>query len=189
MTSDQPFIREMNAHDFSAVLRFADEQIGTNYFSEKKLKNIFNASTKDDLCASFVLVDQDGIQAIRLSFPPNQWIERPAAQPVNPHMWKVSVDEVAYFQSLFVAKKYQAQGWGIKLSEASIDNLRKMGSKAVICHSWNESPGNSSRKYLDRLGFQAVISMPDYWKSIDYECTRCGKPPCVCSATEMVLYL
>jgi GNAT superfamily N-acetyltransferase len=181
-------IRELKPQDFEAVLEFADINIGMNYFSHEKLEKIITASRKDGVDCSFVLEDDEGLQGIRLTFPPGQWIDRDSRQPLHSELWKVPLSQAGYFQSLFIAKKCQGQGWGQRLSMASIENLKKLGARAVICHSWDESPGNSSRKYLDSLGFEPVISIPNYWKCIDYECTRCGKP-CLCTATEMVFYI
>ena len=31
-----------------------------------------------------------------------------------------------------------------------------------------------------------IENYPEYWKEVDYDCTRCGKP-CVCTAEEMYL--
>jgi ribosomal protein S18 acetylase RimI-like enzyme len=181
-------IREMKSQDLEAVLTFADKQIGQDYFTEEKLQRIIQSSEKNEVMCSFVLEDVDGIQAIRLTYPPGQWLDRDERQPIHPHLWKVPQSETAYFQSLFLSTRYAGQGWGQRMSMASIENLKKLKTQAVVCHSWDESPFNSSRRYLDRLGFEAVISIPNYWKCIDYECTRCGRP-CVCTATEMVLYL
>lgn len=183
-----PRIRALNIDDFNGVLAFADQHIGLNYFTREKLERIFKASSKNGVVCSLVLEDEEGIQGIRLSYPPEQWIDRDPRQPLHSELWKVPLSQAAYFQSLFLSPQYQGKGWGQRLSLASMEQLKRLGARAVICHSWDESPGNSSRKYLDRLGFQAVISIPNYWKCIDYECTRCGQP-CVCTATEMVCYL
>lgn len=179
-------IRELKPDDFQSVLSFADRYIGLNYFSEEKLHKIFSASMKNGVVCSFVLEDEEGIKGMRLTYPPLQWIDRHPSQPIHENLWSIPADRVGYFQSLFLATEYQGHGWGQRLSMASIENLRKLGARAVVCHSWDESPHNSSRKYLLKLGFAPLISIPNFWKQIDYECTRCGKP-CLCTATEMIL--
>lgn len=182
-------IRELKKEDLEDVRRFADLHIGQNYFTIDKLEKIYAASLKDGRSCSFVIDDGQGIQGIRLTCQPGQWLERHPSQAPHPELWRVPLSSAAYFQSLFLAKEYQAQGWGRRLSMASIESLRMSKARAVVCHSWDESPGNSSRKYLDRLGFEAVLSIPHFWKEIDYDCEGCHKRPCVCNATEMVLYL
>ena len=180
--------RELRSNDLESVLTFADKNIGKNYFTLAKIQQILAASQKNSICCSFVMMDEEGIQGIRLSYPPGMWIDRHPSQPIHPHLWDVRLEDAAYFQSLFIASRYQGQGWGQRLSLASIENLKMTGAKAVVCHSWDQSPGNSSRKYLDSLGFKAVISIPRFWHEIDYECVLCGRP-CQCSATEMVRYI
>ena len=67
--------------------------------------------------------------------------------------------------------------------------IKLMGGKAVLCHSWLESPGNSSQRYLSSIGFESVKEHEKFWYEIDYECTRCGPEKCVCTAMEMIKYL
>lgn len=184
----EPKIREIRDTDFANILKFADEQIGENYFTAEKLEKIFKASRVGQITTSMALEVNGDIQGIRLTYPPNQWIDRHPEQPIHPHLWQVPLNQVAYFQSLFISREYQGQKWGQQLSMASVERLKMLGAKAVLCHSWDESPGNSSRKYLDRLGFEKVISISNYWQCIDYSCTRCGNP-CKCTATEMILYI
>ena len=176
----------MRAADFDRVLDFTDRYIGLNYFTQEKLQKIFQASEKNGVMCSFVLEDEEGIKGLRLSYPPEQWIDRHPSQNTHPSLWGAARSQVGYFQSLFIADEYQGRGWGQRLSMASAENLKKLGATAVVCHSWDESPHNSSRKYLMKLGFVPLVSIPNYWKAIDYECTRCGRP-CVCTATEMIL--
>jgi GNAT superfamily N-acetyltransferase len=185
-------VRAIEPGDFLKVLAFTDTYIGENYFSETKLKKLFAASRKNGVNCSFVLEDEGGIKGLRLTFPPGQWsndqIDRDPRQPTHPELWGVGPEHVAYFQSLFLASEYQGKGWGERLSMASIENLMKVGAQAVVCHSWDESPNDSSRKYLLKLGFKPLVSISQYWKMIDYECPRCGKP-CLCTATEMIFHM
>ena len=54
---------------------------------------------------------------------------------------------MGYFKSLFIHEDYQGAGLGKTLShKASV--LKEMGAHAVLCHSWMESPKNSSQRYL-----------------------------------------
>ena len=67
--------------------------------------------------------------------------------------------------------------------------LKDMGAEAVLCHSWMESPENSSQRYLLKMGFQKIKEHPKFWYEIDYFCTRCGPSRCVCTAGEMIKLL
>lgn len=174
-------VRELRPSDLGEFVRFTDENIGKGYFTPEKAQKIIEHSYKNNIPVSFVMVEfKDGrerIAGVRLTYPPGQWLDKEQTEPGT-----------AYFQSLFIDPKFQGQGWGVRLSEYSIKALRLLGAKAVMCHSWDESPHNSSRKYLDKLGFKPKRKIEHFWKEIDYECTRCGNP-CLCTATEMVLSL
>ncbi len=183
-------IRAARESDALAIREFADRNIGADYFTPEKVQTILHASRWRHTMCSFVLENSETatIEGIRLTYPPGQWPERHPSQPIHAHLWRVPVGQTAYFQSLFISKRYQNCGWGKRLSMASIEMLRQTNARAVVCHSWDESPSNSSRRYLNALGFEAVVSIPNFWQQIDYECPRCGRG-CECTATEMILYI
>ena len=172
-----------------ATKLFADEFIGTDYYSQDDLKDIIKRSEKDGKCSSILLInDANEVLGMRLSYPQGQWLDLKSDNKICPEKWNVQKDEMAYFQSIFLSDKIQGQGWGQKLSLEAMKTLKEVGAKAIVCHSWKESPHNSSMRYLEKLGFQPVHEHKKYWYEVDYVCVRCGKP-CLCTATEMVFYL
>lgn len=184
-------IREISTSDLKGAVAFCDREIGEAYYDEKQMLHIVKASQKNGIATSFVLEDPDcseKIVGLRLTCPPGQWLEGPLNRPLHPELWGVPFEDTAYFQSLFINKRYQRQGWGVKLSLKSIESLKRLGAKAIVCHSWKESQGNSSQSYLDKLGFKPLVDIPGYWSFLDYQCVRCGKP-CQCTATEMLYVL
>ena len=183
-------IRPAQESDIAAIVRFADRNIGADYFSADKVKSILCASRHNAIMCSFVLenFETQELEGIRLTYAPGVWPTRHPSQPIHPHLWRTQLTQTAYFQSLFVSSRFQNNGWGRRLSMASVENLKCLGARSVVCHSWDESPNNSSRKYLSSLGFEPVISIPNFWHEIDYECPRCGRG-CTCTATEMILYI
>lgn len=185
----QAKIRPAKVDDARAIQRFADLNIGEGYYSVQELEDKLKQSISKDQMCSFVLEDQqDGsIQAFRLTFPPGRW-SHGKGQGLLPGKWGVPLHEVAYFQSLFLAPAAAGQGWGPKLSLASIEVLERLSAKGIVTHSWVESPHQSSKRYLEKLGFKTVGFHSHYWYEVDYECTRCGRP-CTCTAEEMFLKL
>lgn len=169
------------------VKKFTDQQIGENYYDIKELTLKWQASKKQGLISSFVLIDSGEVQGLRLSFPPGQWIQG-KGEKLSPHLWPHPIEETAYFQSLFIAPHFQRKGWGTRLSLKSIEVLRKLEAHGVVCHSWVESPGQSSQKYLMALQFKSICLYPEFWKEVDYVCSRDGQP-CLCTAEEMYLDL
>ena len=181
-------IREFQLSDIQKVKEFTDIGIGKNYFSNDELKNCFEKSAEAGVMCSFVLVDSHNqIKGLRLAYPPGSW-SKGKGNKLRPDLWKTPIENVAYFQSLFLSDEAQGQGFGPKLSEAAIEALKKIGAKAVVTHAWKESPNNSSIRYLSRFGFERVATHVHYWIDVDYECSLDGKP-CKCTAEEMIKYI
>ncbi len=181
-------IRTFQKNDIEEVKEFTDRVIGAGYYRHSELDEILRKSVKNGVMTSLVLEDDLGkIRGIRISYPPGGWTKG-KGRGLCPDQWTVPFTTVAYFQSLFIDPLLTNAGWGTKLSQASLKILADLGARAVICHSWKESPGDSSGKYLRRLGFALVASHPRYWQDVEYACPRCGKP-CLCTADEMIKYL
>lgn len=180
-------IRPFRHQDLPQLKEFTDREIGANYYSAEELEKIFTRSQKDGVMCSLLIEDQKGaIKGIRLSYPAGQW-ETGKGHGLQPEKWPYPRAETAYFQSLFLSNDLQGQGWGGKVSQEALRLLQQTGAKGVVCHSWKESPNNSSTRYLQKLGFEVIAEHPRYWRDLDYDCTRCGKPPCQCTAVEMYL--
>lgn len=172
------------------VKKFLDIYSGEDYLTEIELKNIVkNKSVFANMNASFLALNKENkVIAIRISYAPSKWINK-NIKGLSFDKWTCHKDTVAKFHCLFVDKEYQGQGIGPKLSNESILHLKEMGAKAIICHSWLESPNNSSQRYLKKYGFESVSIHKDFWKELDYFCSGCSLSPCICSAEEMILYL
>lgn len=183
------YIREFKQSDIINVKQFCDINIGRDYYSENELTDSQKKSEKNGVVTSFLLVDDSSqsIEGLRLCYPPGQW-EHGKGKKLSPELWGYDISDLGYFQSLFLSAKAQGQGWGPKLSQHAIDALKKLQTKAILTHCWKESPGNSSFKYLSKVGFKIIKEYPDYWIDVDYVCTRDGKP-CRCTAIEMILEL
>jgi ribosomal protein S18 acetylase RimI-like enzyme len=188
-------LRAVKPTDLQDLLRFTDAHIGYGYFDKMTGLHHINNSRKDGVNCSFILLDDQGeIQGLRLSFPPEQW-QPSHPKDISPNLWippgsphPIPMENVAYFKSLFVAPKYQGQGWGQKLSQLSLTALQSLGAQAIVTHSWIQSPNNTSNIYLARMGFQTIARHDQFWKEVDYICTRCGNP-CLCDAMEMILFI
>lgn len=166
------------------VQHFTDRWIGENYFSQDQLEEVIQLSSTKDLNASFLAFDNNELVGVRLSFLPGRWIEK--ARGISPDLWPCPYDQVGYFKSLFIADSAQKLGLGRSLSQKSMDVLKSAGARAIVCHSWLESPEDSSRRYLESLGFSQLALHPKFWEPVDYLCTRCAPSTCQCTAAEML---
>jgi len=176
--------------DLQAFLNFTNEFIGQNYYTTASAEELILDSCDQGIESSYCLKDDnDNIFGIRLTLPPGKWTHQFKEDKISIQKWNYPKDQIAYFKSLFLHTDVQKKGWGKKLSLASIEALKKLNTKAIVAHSWKESPGNSSFKYLTSLGFQPIYEHPLFWSEIDYICTKCGAPPCQCTATEVIKYL
>ena len=189
-------IREFKASDVPAVKKFTDENIGENYYTLEELEANQARSVSRGITTSFILVDEhltaelrpsEKILGLRLAYGPGQWNHGKGSK-LRPELWGHSIQELAYFQSLFVSESVRGMNFGPELSLRSIDAFKKLNAKAILTHSWKESPNNSSVRYLEKIGFKALAEHPEYWIDVDYVCTRDGKP-CRCTAIEMLLEL
>jgi predicted N-acetyltransferase YhbS len=169
------------------VKEFTDRWIGKNYYQMEELQLACDYSRVRLLNCSFVALNGDEMVGIRLTYAPGEWVKK--ARSISPEKWGADLEKVGYFKSLFIHEDFQQNGLGRQLSGRSLEVLANMGAQAVICHSWLESPNNSSQRYLQNMGFRPVNEHPLFWHDIDYQCTRCAPQRCQCTAVEMIKYL
>lgn len=190
--SQPPEIFALESSDLPALKAFTDRAIGEGYYSMAELEEILSKSVGRDsrgeaVVCSLVLKVGGEVVGVRFTYAPGKWSSGRKPGSLNVSKWPRAFEDTGYFQSLFLDDRMQGQGWGVKLSRASIERLRTVGARGVACHSWKESPFNSSSKYLLKMGFKKVAEHPLYWSEVNYDCTRCLKPPCQCTAVEMYL--
>ena len=174
--------------DLDEIKKFTDKWIGVDYFRLNDLKEIQGLSCIKNLNASFSAWDENQLIGIRLTFAPGKWVHK-FTEGTSPDLWKVEKQKAAFFKSLFIKEDYQGKGLGKKLSNESIKVLKQMGAKAIVCHSWLESPNDSSRRYLNKMGFEKIKEHSLFWSDLDYDCIKCSPKKCACTAVEMIKYL
>ncbi len=167
------------------VVSLADAVLGLNYITLEDLNNNFSKKNETNAQCSFVLtsLDRSKLFGFRLTFAPNFWPQSLIDKSLTPSQ---DLSQVAYFKTIVVDPALQGQGWGPKLTSASTQSLKKMGANAIICHSWKESPNNSSTKYLQKMGFSPVGEVKNFWQDKDYDCVLCHPLKCFCTAIEMI---
>ncbi len=183
-------IKTFSAQDIGSVKEFTDSEIGLGYYSADELTEMQARSVcLDGAISSFLLIDERTkiVKGFRLAFPPGHW-KHGKNTLLRADLWPHPVEKSGYFQSLFIAKDLQGQGFGPQLSAKSIQVLRQQGALGIATHSWKESPHNTSMRYLEKMGFVKIIEHPNYWINVSYICPLDGNP-CHCTAVEMYLEL
>ena len=189
---EEVVIRPLEESDLKNVQLFTDRWIGQDYYSYSELYDVFKKGNQGSLNASFVALSGGDVVGIRLTYAPGTWIESSTEvfkKGLSTKEWKVPSLKMGYFKSLFIHEDFQGNGLGKVLSNKALSILKDMGAEAVLCHSWMESPENSSQRYLLKMGFHKIKEHPKFWYEIDYFCTRCGPSRCVCTAGEMIKLL
>ena len=181
-------VRPMRAADIAAVSAFADRTIGDRYYPEDEIAQYLERACVEGpsgpVTTAYIAQRDAGLVGFRLVMPPGRWDSGRGAG-LTPQRWPRPLAQTAYFQSCFVDPACT----GRRLAHAAMDDLRRIGAKAIAVHSWKESPNDSSRRYLVKLGFAAVAEHPRYWADVDYLCVGCKVQPCTCTAIEMILDL
>lgn len=188
MAADAPSevrIRRMRAADAPAVAALADRLIGDDYYPPARIAADLARSTVDGTPLCYVAHVGEALVGFRLTFPPGRWTSG-RGQGLTPEAWPVPIAQAGYFQSCFVDPAQMGRGIGRRLGQRALDDLRRCGARLAVAHSWKESPHDSSVRYLSRLGFAAVAEHPRYWAEVDYLCSGCREPSCICTAIEMI---
>ncbi|MCJ8275920.1 MAG: GNAT family N-acetyltransferase, partial [Bdellovibrionales bacterium] len=160
-------LKPFEPQDAHRIKSLTDSWIGLNYFSEAELQEMSQRSVKNGQNCSFLVVVDGEIKGFRFTYPPGQWVSG-KGEGLSEELWPHSKSETAYFQSLYVHPDCLKKGYGKKLSLKSIEVLKKVGAKGVVCHSWVESPNNSSFLYLSSIGFKSIALHKEYWKDVEY---------------------
>lgn len=182
-------IRTMTDADVDAVSALGDVCIGPGYYPPETVREYIARSTAADGTVLAYVAERDGaLLGFRFVLPPGEW-SHGRGKGLSPQAWPAPIEAAGYFQSCFVHPDAMGSGVGGRLAHRALDDLRALGARIVVSHSWKQSPHNSSLRYLKRLGFRVVAEHPLYWSEIDYHCKRCGPPPCLCTALEVVLEL
>lgn len=178
-------IREITESYLSEIKKFSDQYIAPDYFSMDEYAGLYRKSFDKGLCCSFVLIKGDEIGGIRISLAPGLWSRGKGRGLMTEH-WPHRLSETAYFQTILLKPELRGLGFAKKLSQTSIEAFKKMGAKGIACHSWQESPNNSSSRYLKSFGFFDIALRNNYWE--DWPCEICSEK-CGCTAMEMYLDL
>lgn len=94
--------------------------------------------------------------------------------------------KIGLIKSVAVRPEYRHRGIGTKLTIQSMIRLKKMSCDFFLAVSWISNRPDSSQGMFEKLGFENMLNIPNYWTqdSIEkgYSCPNCGNP-CHCTAS------
>lgn len=173
--------------DLADIKQLIDKSVGEDYLSISELFDMYEQSLCQGRMCSFTLKDaKNQLFGLRLTFPPGKWKPEVPGK-LSQNKWPHKFEDTAYFKIIVVDAQVSGQGLGKKLSKKSIEVLKQCGAKGIVCHSWKQSPHNSSRRYLEGLGFEEIAEYPSFWAG--HACAICETDSCQCTAVEMYLDL
>ena len=103
-------------------LNFCNQYIGKNYFNANNFKLQLELSEKENLNASYVLLNvSKKIIGVRLTYAPGKWLTKIKTK----HLSELNIDpkQIGYFKSLFIHPDHQGKKIGPYLSNQSISCL------------------------------------------------------------------
>lgn len=185
--------RDYQPQDSNPIIEIGDEVLGRGYITVDEIDECYKEKSRAKGNVNFFVAELDGKIA---GF---SWAYRPGLFPSGPFakgLWPVDESEVAYIATMGVKREFGRRGIGTELLRRLHKRAREQGAKALVSHSWIESPGNASTKLVNKSKFTPLkIHYRLWYKKTWYEssedisiCRRCILPPCRCSALEVMLH-
>lgn len=178
--------RHMIPEDFLSLVTLSDDVFGKGYYTEESFVENWKSMTSSQQTASWVALNAGHLIGFRIVFLPGLWSSHLEFNKSLKEKWNVPLNRVAYFKTACVHLDFRRKGIGTKLAYAAINDLIALKAQAIVTHSWDESPNNSSNLYLKSFGFEDLGPRPLFWHEDSYDCDVCHSKPCICNATEMI---
>ena len=168
--------REAEASDLEAINQLVDLIFGLGYH---RVKRPFGAKVK-----CFVALVEGKI--VGLATGEISAVHFHAAfQKVKSFL---PLEEIAIFDLFMVHPDFRKRGIGSQLFQLRLNFFKEKTSRFALIH-WKEGVHEKPLIAI-RNDFKAVQEFSDFWKeqslSEVFNCERCGKPPCRCTA---ILYV
>lgn len=168
-------IVQMEKSMVSAVAQIASMTLGSSFINDDVLDNDINLCAKSGTkivgyCTSRFIEFDDLKDIIK-----DKKLEYIKAD-----------DKLGYIDSMAVNKDYEGRGIGTLLFKNTILKLKENNINYAIMAGWKNGTFINIKSLALKEGFKEEFEIENYWKedSIEhnFDCTACGKPPCLCSA-------
>ncbi|MDA3890703.1 MAG: GNAT family N-acetyltransferase [Salinivirgaceae bacterium] len=96
------------------------------------------------------------------------------------------LDHIFLFQTIAIHPKCQRKGFGTKLIQKVIQEIKSKFIKSALYYpSWDEPKSQAFCKTVLKNGFKEYKTYKNFWfddsLANNYTCIICGEPPCTCS--------
>ena len=86
----------LNRKLFSQVIELIDRESGTGFYSRDELEHYFFLSTVDEVCTSFVAVQNNKVIGLRLTLALESWQSEYSGK-IDKNLWPAPYKNIAYF--------------------------------------------------------------------------------------------
>ena len=168
-------IVKMDKSMLCEVSQIASKTLGSSFVNEDILDNDIN------LCAK---IDEEIVAYATTKFIDLDYLKKIIRDK------KLHLDEeflkIGYIDSIAVDENYSGYGIGTLLLKDTISKLREHKIEFAIMAGWINKDQVNIKKLAIKEGFKEEFIIEEFWKEdslkLNFDCTACGKPPCLCSA-------
>lgn len=166
----------------TAVLNLSEEQMGKGFLSQKDLLAFINCPNRfgqvvldNGRVLGFSLMEiVDCISLAKRMKGAEQWFLA----------YFAAYEKIGYRSLTAVAASAQGQGVASCLVRSGLETLSKQ-VKVVVCDAWKSNHTHIGN-ILIKHGYKVLREAPNFWKEDSltqgYTCSKCGTPPCQCTA-------
>ena len=168
-------ITPMQSSMLSAVAEIASMTLGSAFVDEEILKNDIN------LCA---MIDTEIVAYATTKYIGSEYLKKILHDKELKEL--EAEKQVGYIDSIAVNENYAGKGIGTLLLKSTLLKLKQDNINYAIMAAWRNGTEVNIKALALREGFKEEFEIENFWKedSIkhNFDCTACGKPPCLCSA-------
>lgn len=177
----KPTIKEadFSSEELKQALQLLNYRLGDGFYTLEMVQSYNTESSKLLLMA---FVDKQLFGVFTGEIVPNE-SDNEIAKLIKSK--SVSTLDIGVLQSLVVSEEAENRGVGKLLIKKAVSVFKQRGVAQMGGHVWSLSD-NRMAQILLALGFRKMAFLPNYWykssEERNFQCPRCGYPPCTCTA-------
>ena len=183
-------VKHLKERYVKQVLEIADNELGKDYLEEEELEKALD-SNNDFYSLIAVGKSEEVLGYLNFEIQDKEAVDDYLKIPREEYPFTLKdFERVGAIKTGSVKKDYQGRGIGTELNNEVISELQEKKINIVYTIGWIKNGKAAISGIMDRMGFEKVKELNDYWKEESlkqgYCCSACGEPPCNCSAALFV---